>query len=276
VVPAEPALVSWVEHVTRLDVVAVNYAAHEPLARAALQSVNHHAGHHRHAGPKVIASFESADHQTLLVSKTAKGKKKVQVVAPGPQGPAGPQGVEGIQGATGAQGPQGTPGTLGVYGSGGALTITGNVNWTGNTPPAGSLQFTDITINGTHTVPSGLVLRATGNVTVNGSIQAAPGFSNYSVNIASMQPFSFSQFQASQLLNPSPLLGGQPGAHGPQGEGALAAARSPSMRKVALPSPPGGASPPTVSPFPRHRAPTTSLAMAGAAVVFSSSWPRAR
>jgi len=91
--------------------------------------------------------------------------------APGAQGPVGPQGLQGPQGAAGASG------LSAVYGDGsdGALTISAPTDWTVN-PPSGTLQFSSITINsgGSLTVPSGLVLRVTGGVTVSGSIVVAP------------------------------------------------------------------------------------------------------
>jgi hypothetical protein len=239
-----PAVLHWVERVTHSTIVAVTYASAHPGPR------RQHPGHH---GPPLIRKFSLADGRVLAVFRTARGKVKVQVGPPGPPGPAGPEGPagpSGSQGATGAQGPpgiqgaagmqgppgakgdkgdtgpqgatgaqglpgakgdtgpQGLPGTLGVYGTGadGALTINGNVDWTAN-PPAGSLQFTDITVNGTLTVPSGLVLRVTGNVTINGAIHVGNG--------AGTQSFVFSPLQDSQLLKPSPLIGGQLGTFVP-------------------------------------------------------------
>ena len=103
--------------------------------------------------------------------------------ATGPQGltgPTGPQGTPGATGATGPQGPagpQGTPGALAFYGDGsdGALTISSSVDWTQN-PPSGMLQFSSVTITstGSLTVPSGLVIRVTGNVSIGGPVTVAP------------------------------------------------------------------------------------------------------
>lgn len=54
-------------------------------------------------------------------------------------------------------------------GSDGAVTTVGGEDW-GATPPGQSLQFTDLTINGTVSVPTGTVIYATGTVTINGTI----------------------------------------------------------------------------------------------------------
>lgn len=98
----------------------------------------------------------------------------------GPAGPQGPAGQAGAAGATGPTGPQGLPGlpaTLTFYGDGsnGALMISSAVDWTVN-PPAGQLQFSSITITslGSLTIPSGLVLRVTGNVSISGGLVVAP------------------------------------------------------------------------------------------------------
>jgi hypothetical protein len=96
---------------------------------------------------------------------------------PGQEGPGGPQGPQGLAGPQGLIGPQGVPGTLSFYGDGsdGALTISSTVDWT-QSPPGGMLQFSSFTVTGTGalTVPSGLVIRVTGDVNINGAITVAP------------------------------------------------------------------------------------------------------
>jgi hypothetical protein len=95
----------------------------------------------------------------------------------GPQGPSGAAGLPGPPGSPGAQGPQGTPGALAAYGDGsdGALIISSNVDWNIN-PPSGMLQFSSVTITSTGalTVPSGLVIRVAGNVSIGGPITVGP------------------------------------------------------------------------------------------------------
>lgn len=98
---------------------------------------------------------------------------------PGSPGPTGAQGLPGSVGATGPQGPpgpagpQGTPGALALYGDGsdGALTISSSVDWN-SSPPSGMLRFSSLTITSTVslTLPSGLVIRVTGNVSIDGPI----------------------------------------------------------------------------------------------------------
>jgi hypothetical protein len=99
-------------------------------------------------------------------------------------GATGPQGMPGSTGSSGATGAQGPSGTLGAYGDGsaGALNVAlGNQldlnqpNALALLPDAANLQFTDITIAGTLLVPSGTVLRATGNVNISGSILVSTG-----------------------------------------------------------------------------------------------------
>ena len=89
----------------------------------------------------------------------------------GPTGAAGAQGIQGIQGLTGATGPAGPAGSgPNPYGDGSAGSITvGTENWV-TSPPAGGANFTNLAVTGTLTVPSGLVIRATGSVTISGNI----------------------------------------------------------------------------------------------------------
>ncbi len=102
----------------------------------------------------------------------------------GPAGPTGPQGLQGETGATGATGPQGPQGIQGpagpqgpagesatIFGDGsdGAGSISATTNWT-TTPPGNTLQFTTFSVSGTLTVPSGTIIRATGDVTISGRI----------------------------------------------------------------------------------------------------------
>jgi hypothetical protein len=145
----------------------------------------------------------------------------------GPRGPAGPQGQAGNDGGTGPGGamgpqgpvgptgpvgPQGAPGTLALYGDGsdGALTISSVVDWT-STPPNGMLQFSSFTITttGSLTVPSGLVIRVTGNVSIAGPITVSPGTSNYGLScypaLASTTGApALSTLQARFMLRPPP------------------------------------------------------------------------
>jgi len=109
--------------------------------------------------------------------------------SPGLQGPTGPPGVAGPRGLTGETGPQGSEGPVGppgpqgpsgalaFYGDGsdGALTIAANVDWTVN-PPSGMLRFSSFTITptGSLKVPSGLVIRVTGNVNIGGPLVVGP------------------------------------------------------------------------------------------------------
>jgi hypothetical protein len=97
--------------------------------------------------------------------------------AVGPQGSPGPQGSQGPAGPQGPLGAQGPSGVLAFYGDGsdGPLVISSPTDWTAN-PPSGMLQFSSLTITGggSLTVPSGLVIRVTGNVSISGSLIVAP------------------------------------------------------------------------------------------------------
>jgi hypothetical protein len=97
---------------------------------------------------------------------------------------------------------------LGVYGDGsaGALTldnVKGNPDWT-TRPPDVPLEFTSLVVPAgvILTVPSGIVIRVTGDVTINGTIRVA------STSLSATTPAGFGTLQASQVLHPSPLVGG--------------------------------------------------------------------
>ncbi|GAB2957810.1 hypothetical protein GCM10027048_25640 [Hymenobacter coalescens] len=102
----------------------------------------------------------------------------------GAQGPVGATGATGPQGSQGPQGPQGPAGALGQYGDGsaGAFNIaTGNTldltTTSGFNSLAGRhhLQFTTLNISGNLIVPSGTVIRCTGDVTITGTITVTSG-----------------------------------------------------------------------------------------------------
>lgn len=102
----------------------------------------------------------------------------------GPQGATGPQGLQGETGSQGPAGPQGTAGALHVYGdgSGGPLDIPSGMTLylnssSGFAELAGRhhMQFTTISIAGSLHVPSGTVLRATGDVTITGGLTVDDG-----------------------------------------------------------------------------------------------------
>lgn len=116
--------------------------------------------------------------------------------ATGSTGPTGPTGATGGTGATGATGgtgatganggtgPTGPAGSLDAYGKGNATaltTITNTTQFTALLNTAanlyGVLSFQDLTINGPVTVPSGTIIRCTGNFTIasGGSITVSPG-----------------------------------------------------------------------------------------------------
>lgn len=67
-------------------------------------------------------------------------------------------------------------------GSAGALTISSATNWNSSPPSNLNLQFTDLTVNANLTVPSGTVIRCTGNFTLASGITItvlpAPGYAN--------------------------------------------------------------------------------------------------
>jgi hypothetical protein len=140
----------------------------------------------------------------------------------GPAGPTGPVGATGPQGPPGPIGPQGSPGALAFYGDGsdGALTISSSVDWN-STPPSGMLQFSSFTITATGSlaVPSGLVIRVTGNVTIAGPIVVGPapgipsanwggGCAPYSVRFYGVGLPGLSSLKARTLLRPSFSQGG--------------------------------------------------------------------
>src|SRR5687767_14022841 len=86
---------------------------------------------------------------------------------------------EGPEGPEGPSGPQGAPGELRVYGDGsaGSLVVDQPYTLLAEVVDDGNTQFTDVTIaaGGELIVPSGLVLRATGTITVAGTLTVEQG-----------------------------------------------------------------------------------------------------
>lgn len=106
---------------------------------------------------------------------------------PGPEGPEGPQGPEGSEGPEGPPGPEGPSAELLVYGDGsaGSFTIEDFIDLNELVDDA-NLQFEELTIleGGMLTVPSGVTLRATKSITIEGTLVvnkgAAPGLLSFS------------------------------------------------------------------------------------------------
>ncbi|UKS26312.1 collagen-like protein [Paenibacillus sp. HWE-109] len=154
----------------------------------------------------------------------------------GPAGPAGPQGIAGVAGVNGPMGPMGLPGQLAIYGDGTAGAFSVPVGSTldlttlsGFNSLAGKdhFQFTSINIAGNLIIPSGVVLRATGDVTITGTITvataaqdsgngaphpglslAAPGTTFASPNANSSGGIGLSALTASHILTPPTSAGG--------------------------------------------------------------------
>jgi len=159
----------------------------------------------------------------------------------GPQGPAGypgSPGPSGSDGPPGSAGPQGTPGVLALYGDGsdGSLTISTAVDWIAN-PPNGTLQLSNLTITsaGSLNIPSGLVIRVAGNVSISGliTVGVSPYRSNtVAVGCTSVPPsvnpggtsgaVGLSPTLARRFLKPG-FFGGGAGGAGQVGGGAGAA-----------------------------------------------------
>jgi hypothetical protein len=143
--------------------------------------------------------------------------------ATGPQGPIGLTGTSGATGATGAAGAA-SP-TIWGDGSAGSVTINSNEDWTGASLPAdaqnGNLQFTNFTVSSgvTLTIPSGLVIKATGTATANGTIIVQP-LTSFPASVGALQGIStrpanlalggvgIPMMSAAQVLNPGSLGGG--------------------------------------------------------------------
>ena len=123
------------------------------------------------------------------VSKVNKGSLVFRVF-PGQTGPAGPVGAVGATGPQGPAGPQGNPGVDGsirVYGDGsaGPLNISANTNWSTTPPPGLNLQYTTCTVaaGATLRVPSGTIIRCSGEANIFGSIIASTAASGGSFRI---------------------------------------------------------------------------------------------
>ncbi|WP_425117469.1 DUF7151 family protein [Archangium violaceum] len=173
----------------------------------------------------------------------------------------GPKGDTGTPGTPGGAGPQGPSGAVGLYGDGsaGALNLLNGQTLDLTDPanvaslPAGlNTQFSTITISGVLTVPSGTLLRATGDITVNGTgrIVVAQGVEDTGNGEApqgvARTPAStysggqaISGLQAAQVLRPQVAGGGAgariyagDGANGGAGGGSLIIASGGSVRII--------------------------------------------
>lgn len=149
--------------------------------------------------------------------------------ATGATGATGAPGADGADGAPGADGADGADGGGGAFGDGtaGALNITTSTNW--DTSFQSNLNFTtcNIASGQTLTVPSGTVIRCTGNFTNNGTIEVLPWVGGAKDTVGSTPGISSERGQAKRaaatgttiglawgtsrlrmLLNPGPEGGG--------------------------------------------------------------------
>ncbi|QSQ16978.1 collagen-like protein [Myxococcus landrumensis] len=172
---------------------------------------------------------------TRYVCSGAQGPQGVQGMqgVPGPPGTPGTNGAAGATGATGAKGDPGPPGATGIYGDGSAgawnigtvtdLTTSGGYNAL-VAQGRQTLQFSSLTISSTLIVPSGTVIRTTGDFTITstGSIIVDQSSSDSGLGPAesgvartpASEPsggLGLQPFQAAQLLRPG-VKGGGSGA----------------------------------------------------------------
>jgi hypothetical protein len=133
--------------------------------------------------PKFICSKNSTG-ALFLRTKCKSGETKIanrsSLVGPeGPTGAAGVNGSNGTNGANGTNGTNGSDGQLRIYGNGsqGEIDTTGDLDLYATFPTLSQLQLTDIRINAGHTfsVPAGTILRATGSVTIDGTLRILAG-----------------------------------------------------------------------------------------------------
>ncbi len=179
-------------------------------------------------GGGINAAFDSKEssttsHQAQLLVTLSLGGVAGATGATGPAGPAGPAGATG---ATGATGPAGSGGG-GRFGDGsngttaGVCNITSNANWI-TSPPAAAVQCTNFSIsNGsTLTVPGGTTIRATGTVSIAGTLtvgdstiasSSGPGFATAPPSTA-LGGIAASPFTLRQVLRAGPGIGGGPGS----------------------------------------------------------------
>lgn len=173
---------------------------------------------------------------TRYVCNGAQGPQGIQ----GPAGATGATGPTGASGPAGATGPQGPSGAIGVYGDGssGSWTLNTSVDLAA---PAdfnalvasgrATMQFVDLHIPAgiTMVVPSGTVIRATGNVSIGGTLQVRTGATDVGggpthpgISLAAPAPgvggIGLGALAASQLTRPPAAAGGS-GDRLPTGSG---------------------------------------------------------
>lgn len=127
----------------------------------------------------VKAEFGLDANSNGVLDSSEINASQTKYICNGTQGPQGASGAQGSQGATGPQGPQGPAGAIGLYGDGSAGSLNVSVGNTVDLRDSArvnllsgrtNFQFTSVTIDGSLIVPSGTVIRVTGNVIVNGTI----------------------------------------------------------------------------------------------------------
>jgi hypothetical protein len=136
------------------------------------------------AGSTGVAGFSGPSGPTGVTGPTGIAGVTGSTGQTGSQGVTGATGTS-LVGATGRTGPTGATGVMGAAsssltvwgdGSAGSLTVSADTDWNTSPPVNGNLQFQDLTVpfGVTLTVPSGTVVRATGNVDIEGTIVVSP------------------------------------------------------------------------------------------------------
>lgn len=173
----------------------------------------------------LLASFlglgcSSSDDGASAAPEETDGKSSTQ--AAGGASVAGEPGRDGEPGPAGATGPAGRDGHQRVFGDGSAnaLEITKDTIFDEKTPADGNLAFSSIHVaaGAQLTVPSGTVLRATGNVDIEGKL-VVEGFAQTTlygalgIPMPGRSPCEPSTYHVAGALSPEP--------HGGQGVGAV-------------------------------------------------------
>jgi len=205
----------------------------QPSALGSSYSIYSAGGRNYFAGAVGIGTSAPSSPLTVngVIQSTSGGVKfpdgSMQTTAE-VQGPAGPQGAQGPAGPTGPTGPVGRQGppAPGIWGDGsaGSVTISSQSDWDNNVAiQAGDLNFTNFTVASgvTLTIPSGVVIRATGTVTIAGDIVLAtlpasyytpqPGISLSPADNEGDAGAGLSLLQAASVLHPPMYAGGAGG-----------------------------------------------------------------